>query len=717
MMRTPAALVCLASLFLVSQPAGAGANSELFPRPSELEQDVQFWLRVYTEVGSDGGFIHDSRLLDRVYETVKFPSGANSRTRDRIVEKAKRGYRNALRGLAKGKRTRLSRLEARVLAVWGADAKNSDLRAGASRLRFQLGQADKFRAGLARSGAWRERIHKTFSDLGLPTELVALPHVESSFTPNAYSRVGAAGLWQFTRSTGRRYMRVDHVVDDRLDPMTATRAAARLLEHNHRATGTWPLALTAYNHGAAGMRRASRKMGTKDIAVIARKYRSRRFGFASRNFYVEFLAALEIDKNPEKYFGPIAFETPPAMAIAELPYFASAAGLAKGLGVSRDVLKQANPALRSPVWTGAKRVPKGYRLRIPRANLEAPLDSLIAGVPRSARFAAQTRDSFHKVRRGETLSAIALRYRTSTSELASLNGLRSRHRIRAGQKIRLPEEAGSRRGKQRASIAPEVPQAPPEDGIYRVRRGDSLEKIAERFGVTVGDLQSLNAIRNRNQIDIGQRLRVAPARGPAAMSEGATLAAAHPHAIAEFTPPGAAPAEFGVVSETSRGTSVADAAADERAAAGQPADALLADPGDYSVASDGTIEVQAAETLGHYAEWLDLRASRLRQLNHMSYGRPIVLGRRLQLDLSRVTPETFEDRRNEHHRALQGELFERYAITGTHSHRVRRGDSIWQLAEQTYEVPLWLLRQYNPDIDFSELRPGLQLTIPKLHPR
>ncbi len=716
MMRTPIALLCLAALILVSPPADADRSSELFPRPPELERDVQFWVRVYTEVDGDSGFIHDSRLLHVVYQTVKFPAGANSRTRDRIVEKSKRGYRDALRALAKGKRARLTRLEARVLALWGTDVKNSELRAGASRLRFQLGQADKFRAGLIRSGIWRKQIHKTFTDLGLPSELAALPHVESSFTPNAYSRVGAAGLWQFTRSTGRRYMRVDHVVDERLDPMIATLAAARLLEHNHRATGTWPLALTAYNHGAAGMRRASRKMGTKDIAVIARKYRSRRFGFASRNFYVEFLAALEIDKNPEKYFGPIAFRAPPEIEIAELPYYASAQGLAKGLGISLDVLKQANPSLRPSIWNAAKRVPKGYRLRVPRTSLTEPLDRLIAGVPRSARYAAQTRDSFHKVRRGETLSAIAARYRTSERELASLNGLRSRHRIRAGQKLRLPEEAGARRSRQRASIAPEVRQPPPEDGIYRVRRGDSLAKIAARFGVTVQDLLSQNAIRNQHRIDIGQRLRVAPAPNPAATPTGAALAAAHPHSIAEFTPPAAAQAKFGIISETSRNTSVADAAA-ERAAAGQPTDALLADPGDYSVASDETIEVQAAETLGHYAEWLDLRASRLRRLNHMSYGTPLVLGRRLRLDLSQVTPEIFEERRKEHHRALQGELFERYAIAGTQTHRVRRGDSIWELAEHTYHVPLWLLRQYNPDIDFGELHPGVRLAIPKLRAR
>ena len=157
-------------------------------------------------------------------------------------------------------------------------------------MRFQLGQADRFRAGLIRAGAWEDYIRQTLTDMDLPVELVALPHVESSYNPLAYSRVGAAGMWQLTRSTGRRYLRVDSVVDERLDPFRATVAAARLLEHNHDVTGTWPLAITAYNHGAAGMRRAVRKLGTNEITTIVRQYRSRTFGFSSRNFYPAFLS-------------------------------------------------------------------------------------------------------------------------------------------------------------------------------------------------------------------------------------------------------------------------------------------------------------------------------------------------------------------------------------------------------------------------------------------
>jgi membrane-bound lytic murein transglycosylase D len=162
---------------------------------------------------------------------------------------------------------------------------------------------------------------------------------------------------------------------------------------------------------------------------------------------------------------------------------------------------------------------------------------------------------------------------------------------------------------------------------------------------------------------------------------------------------------------------VADAAAAELAQGTPAAEGLLADPGDYSVASDGTVEVQAAETLGHYAEWLDVRASRLRHLNGMRYGTPLAIGARLKLDFGRVDKQSFEERRSEHHRSLQGEFFERYAIDGTRTHVVRRGDSIWQIAERKYDVPVWLVRQYNPDVDFAELHAGAKITIPHLKPR
>jgi len=225
------------------------------------------------------------------------------------------------------------------------------------RLRFQLGQADRFKEGIVRSGRWQDYIRTEFRLLNIPSQLAALPHVESSFRTDAKSHVGAAGMWQFTRSTGRRFMRVDHVLDERLDPFIASRSAGLLLKNNYETTGTWPLALTAYNHGAAGMRRASKQMGGTDIVKIVREYKGRTFGFASRNFYNAFLAALDIDQNTEKYFGKVERDKPRVLRAVDLPAYYTPQGLLNAFGLKHNVFKSLNPALLSTVWANHKYIP------------------------------------------------------------------------------------------------------------------------------------------------------------------------------------------------------------------------------------------------------------------------------------------------------------------------------------------------------------------------
>ncbi len=204
-----------------------------------------------------------------------------------------------------------------------------------------------------------------------------MPHVESSFNAAAYSKAGAAGLWQFMRSTGRRYMRIDSAVDDRMDPFRATEAAAQLLSFNYRLLGTWPLAVTAYNHGAEGMRRAKAQVGTDDITVVLRNYHSPSFGFASRNYYVSFLAALTVDRDPEKYFGAIKREPEARFQEVAMPGFVTVSALTHALHISAEELRRLNPALLPACWSGQRRVPQGYMLRLP---LSGPrLDHRTAG--------------------------------------------------------------------------------------------------------------------------------------------------------------------------------------------------------------------------------------------------------------------------------------------------------------------------------------------------
>ena len=712
-----------AALVLTALTAAAAPRD--FPRPPALERDVAFWKRIYSEVGTDAGLLHDSRNLGIVYEITRLPAGLSPRARERQTEKRKKHYKSILLKLAKGNRAGLSREEKRVLALFPDDVSRTTIKQSASRVRFQLGQANKFRAGVIRSGAYMPHILATLRDMKLPLEIANLPHVESSYTPAIYSRVGAAGLWQFTRSTGRRFMRVDHVVDERLDPYRASIAAARLLEQNYRVTGSWPLAITAYNHGASGMRRAAKKLGTKDITKIVREYRSRTFGFASRNFYVEFLAASSVANEAEAHFGPLVLDRPVIFETIEMPYFAQASQVAKSIGVDRATLEKTNPALRSPVWNGSKHIPRGYELRVQRSLLPKPLAQGIASVPKSARSSRQTRDSQYVVRRGDTLSTIASRHRVRVSDLVALNGLRSRHRIRVGQKLKLPSDA-EKSPTRSAAYQPPAPAEKaggeraelPDGGVYLVRRGDNLSRIADRFDLSVSELVSMNDLRSRHRIHVGQRLRIS-ASAPASKATSAQKAR-HPDATAALSPArratlSPAPSDFDATENVTPTNPALIPATDESPT--EPSPGLLADPSDYTVGRDGTIAVQTGETLGHYAEWLGLRASRLRKINGLRFGEPVVVQQKLRLDFSEISPEVFERVRVEYHRALQEAFFAEWEIEGTVVHRVGPGDSLWVLSTRRYDVPIWLLRQYNPDVNLEALSTGTPLTVPKLRQR
>ncbi|MDH3214034.1 MAG: LysM peptidoglycan-binding domain-containing protein [Myxococcales bacterium] len=747
MIRSLAVMVYALAL---SSALAAGA-SELLPRPDALEPNVRFWTRVYSEVDGQSGLIHDAVHLDVVYETLRLPKGLSARGQERHVEQVKKRYRAILRELATGKRSGLTPEEERVLGRWPEGTTNATFRSASRNLRFQLGQADKFREGLVRSGVWRDYIDEVLRERGIPEQLVALPHVESSYNPHAYSRVGAAGLWQFTRSTGRRYLRIDHVVDERLDPERATVAAARLLEDNYRALQSWPLAITAYNHGSSGMRRAVRKLGTGDIGAIVQRYQSRTFGFASRNFYASFLAALDVDHHADLYFGPVALDEPVEYDTVVIDDYYPVSSIGRALGIDRETLRQHNLSLRPAVWNGSKYLPRGYELRVPSDRLTEAPEVALRTIPSDERFARQHRDRYYKVRRGDTLSKIAGRYGVRERQLVALNNLRSRHRIHAGQVLVLPDAAGS-------DILAVEREELPADGIYRVRRGDTIGIIARRFGTSEAQLVADNDLRNRHRIAVGQRLRL-PGATPSVVAAADVDIQSEPAAAespmpppAEPDPTGDAPAEAIVaaaVTEADGDPFDADPAADPEIfvplpdAAADPApvadgsdngeepvyasvaaavataadDPPSPDPSNYSVTPKHRITVQAEETLGHYAEWLEVSTSRLRQLNRMSQGTPLAIGQQVHLDVSRVSPETFEERRLEYHQTLQAEFFASFVVADTETHVLRNGDTIWILAREKFEVPVWLLRQYNPDLDFRSLKAGTSMIIPIIEPR
>jgi membrane-bound lytic murein transglycosylase D len=638
-------------ILIVTFAIPPAADAAPLQRPPGLEPDVAFWRKVFSEITTHQGFVHDDSRLDIVYETLDLPRNHSNEDRRRIARAAAQRYSDLLTGLSKGKRTGLSPEERRVLELWGPGVDNATLAEAARRVRFQLGQSDRFREGLVRSGLWADYIERTLAEAGVPPELIALPHVESAFNPMARSHAGAAGLWQFMPSTAKRFMQVDNLLDERLDPYRSTQAAALLLRHNHAVTGSWPTAITAYNHGAGGMQRAIRETGTHDIEKIVRNYRGRAFGFASRNFYVSFLAAVDVRQNADDHFGPLRRMPPDDTIVIVLPAYAPVAALAGELGVDEQTLARLNPSLRRPIWTGTKHVPRGYALRIPPAAQRA--DLLLASINNGIWSQRQVPDLYHVVQRGETLSSIAPRYGTNVNEIAGLNGLSNAHRISIGQRLILPGAA--REVAMEAAI---------DDGVYPGRT-DAAPAVVARAGI-------------------------APAPAAAA---AAPVAAARPAAAVR-------PAALQTT--------------DSVPTAARSMPVLAADPNDYSVAPNGTIKVFENESLGHYAHWLGVRTQLLRSRNGLGPNQTIRVGATLRLDLSNTTPEEFERRRVEHHRHVQEQFFGRHRIAGTKEHVIRPGESVWTLAGSRYRVPVWLLRQYNPDLDLSMLRPGTRMVIPQL---
>jgi membrane-bound lytic murein transglycosylase D len=709
--------------------AAAQTPETLFPRPTALEPAIRFWTRVYTEVGTDSGFLHDSVNLNVVYETLEFPSHPSPRERRRATLRAMEKYSDILKSLARGNRSGLNTDEARVLALWPEGTANTELREAAERIRFQLGQADRFKAGLVRSGRWKSYIESVLAERGVPRELAALPHVESSFDPTAYSKVGAAGLWQFTRSTGLRYMQIDHIIDERRDPFLATPAAAQLLSDNYAVIQSWPLAITAYNHGLAGMRRAVVQQKTDDIGVIVHNYRSRTFGFASRNFYAAFLAAVDVDSDPERYFGPLDIESPEDLLVVSTPDYVDVATVARALQVSNAELQRLNPALMETVWAGDKFIPRGFELRV-RRSAGTDVAALLTAIPAAERFAAQRPDVQHRVRSGETLSGIAQTYRVSVAALVRSNGLDSRGFIRAGQMLNLPTAAGTAPVAVAVAVADARapnPAAVAPGGEYVVRNGDSIDRIARRLGVEQETLLAANDITNRNRIYAGQVLRVPGVEEASVESAEADLPALA-RAVADTL---VAPAAASFVSEAGESPALSDEVEEvDQVAANDIENAvtdldsnvlsstqatLAADPSDYTVADD-TIEVQAMETLGHYADWLEIRTQRLRDINGMPFTRAVVYGQRIRLDFSRVDRAEFERRRVAYQEHLQEAFFLAHQIADIKNHVIRTGESVWVLAQRTYDVPVWLLRQYNPDLDLDRVAPGTVVKFPELRP-
>ncbi len=376
---TPSAFAEMGSL--PTQPKDIMPRDGL-PVDFRLRKNVDFWVDIYSKYESRQGVLHDSKYVDKIYEIVDLKRGGG-------IREAKRRWREVLMSLHKkeGSQEALTEDERRIQLLF-ADVTEPDKYLAAShrrRLRLQHGQKDMFREGLIQSGRYLPAMEEHFKAAGLPRELTRLPFVESSFNTMARSKVGASGIFQFMRSTGRLFLTINDSVDERNDPIRATEAAAKLLRMNYESLQSWPLAVTAYNHGRKGMMRAVRKVGTDNLGEIVTTFRSRNFGFASGNFYTELLAAIEVERDSEKYF-PGLVRNPPLQAIeARIPDYVNLKMMARFLKLNLKQIKAMNPALASSVFTGKKLLPAGYQLRLPydgSLDREASVRVFLAGYSR-----------------------------------------------------------------------------------------------------------------------------------------------------------------------------------------------------------------------------------------------------------------------------------------------------------------------------------------------
>jgi len=615
------------------------AASDLFPVYPGIKPNVLFWKKVYAKYSTTDGIIHDSRNLNIIFEVIKFEKrerrNAKKINRDR-TEKAKKKYVMILKKLARDPST--SAPEARrVAALFGPKANGVTFQRALRNIRCQVGQKDRFREGLIRSGAYLDEIKQIFRSYGLPVALTCLPHVESSFDLKAYSKFGAAGIWQFTRSTGKRFLTLDYTLDERRDPIRSSHAAAQLLKNNYKKLGNWPLAITAYNHGAAGMLRAKRSKGGYE--AIFKEYKSRRFGFASRNFYSEFLAALDVAKNYQRYFGKLKLKKPEKYRQVVMEGYASVKDLSRHFKVDIASIRNLNPSLRRPVYNGQKYVPKGYTLRLPFKTGRSSV-KLSAGLPPDIYKHHQKRSRFYVVQKGDTAGKIVKMHGIKLSDLVVANNLDSKATIYVRQNLRLPgpdEKLGHSTRAKSSSRS------------FRASKSAPQSKSSSKV-VSKGEPSRLKAKNNLIELPVN----------PAVVTNNLLVER--------------------VI--TQRGKRV------------------------------GIIRIEAAETLGHYADWLGVATREIRRLNGFGYRKTIHPDQQVKIPLNKVSKEQFEEKRFEYHKEIEEDFFGSFRIENVKTYHIKQGDNIWTLCHEVFQIPFWLINKYNPNLDINELRPSQKLFIP-----
>jgi membrane-bound lytic murein transglycosylase D len=508
-------------------------RSPQFQIPAKLKARVQFWIDVFTKYDKNHIVVHHRAFPQAVFKVVDLDTERRTMSASQFEahkamreEEAKRELRDTFQKIVAGRASNDS-LTARVLLEMkkvpgGAEKFSRMLIDEEDLIRVQSGIREKFEEAIYRSGKYIGKMEDIFERHGLPVELTRLPFIESSFNYNALSSVGAAGLWQFMRSTAKGYMTVNSLVDERLDPFVATRAAALYLKDAYERLGSWGLAITSYNHGVGGLKKKMSDIGVYTIEDIIEHPTLRPLGFASNNFFPEFLAAVEVYRNRATYFPGVHSQSELHFIEKEIRRPISIYEIARSLKVSVPLLKEANYALDDSIWSGRSRIPVGYVLRIPTEKSLYAKNDLAVQV---SSFHKST--LYHKVRKGETLHQIAKKYNKPPNLLLTLNGLENDNQVKENMELIVSsplekeiflqesrERSSSFAGKflgekiseksfdKRNSISTKT-----ENLIHIVKKGETISFIAGKYRVKESRIKELNHLKN-TKLAPGQKLIV-----------------------------------------------------------------------------------------------------------------------------------------------------------------------------------------------------------------
>jgi membrane-bound lytic murein transglycosylase D len=689
----------------------------LFPTPAILKENVAFWKKVYTEWPTTMGVIHDRDYPNVIYDTIKgnVESSEVKKRKELIINQLKNIYANP-------ESTWTSKEKNIALAIRKFTPIDS-FGSAVDRVRFQLGQADRYREGLIRSGLYIDTIRAILREKGVPERLAYLPHVESSFNTEAYSKVGAAGLWQFMRSTGKMYgMKIDYTVDERRDPIIATQCAAQYLSSAYKDLQSWPLAITSYNHGVNGMKRAVKQTGSRDLAYIIQNYESRSFKFASSNFYSCFIAASEIAMNYKTYFPTLSLSPRLHFIDFTLTHYIKPEILCKSFNMTIDQLAMLNPAIREIVYDQHKKLPKGFVIHVPASLTSELALAAIASIPDSLKSLIPDRPHYYKVVKGDNLLAIANRLGVTVNDLMSENDLTKKSAIRSGQLLRVPAsqsrvtstavaskttsdtEKATAKPVTLASVPPQTTDKktpePKKESAIIIAQNNMAKTIPEKESIDTQPIKKSEPAVSKVVINEIPKSQAQPVTSIPKSQSVETIN----DSLKEI-------AVKPAIEETSPLKS-------EKPPVNGIFDILIYNLDIERVSSKGAarIKVSIDETIGHYAEWLNIPTSQIRRLNNMGRTSDIQFNKALLLPVtSEDVLNQFEASRLEYHMAIEEDFYTQYKVTELKSYTIKNGETLWDICNQAdieNALPLWLFKKYNKHIDINKLHPLMQVWLP-----